>query len=398
MRFRMPEAGPRSAVMPILLGLTGTGAAMAAGNGSTGWILLPVVTGAIAAAWQERARRRAQSLERAAMEDHPATQHAAQPARGIPGLEELCSQVVSIWSRHIQTARAQTEDAVVDLSARFADIHQRLEIAMNASRQATGELGSQSGGVMALLDDSRAQLNTVVTTLRDALSSRDELMGRIRDLAEFTSELKGMASSVARIADNTNLLALNAAIEAARAGDAGRGFSVVADEVRKLSALSGSTGNQISIKVDAVTRAIRDTLITAEHYAERDVAMLNASEDAVQGVLNCFQSAAGGLADSTGVLQKEGTAIQIEVAQVLVGMQFQDRVCQILGHVTADQQRMLDVLAQSRSAIEAGESAPALDPAQWLDELAATYTTHEQFDDHQGSDARSAPAAEVTFF
>jgi methyl-accepting chemotaxis protein len=384
MRFRMPEAGPRSAVMPILLGLTGTGAAMAAGNGSTGWILLPVVTGAIAAAWQERARRRAQSLERAAMEDHPATQHAAQPARGIPGLEELCSQVVSIWSRHIQTARAQTEDAVVDLSARFADIHQRLEIAMNASRQATGELGSQSGGVMALLDDSRAQLNTVVTTLRDALSSR--------------SELKGMASSVARIADNTNLLALNAAIEAARAGDAGRGFSVVADEVRKLSALSGSTGNQISVKVDAVTRAIRDTLITAEHYAERDVAMLNASEDAVQGVLNCFQSAAGGLADSTGVLQKEGTAIQIEVAQVLVGMQFQDRVCQILGHVTADQQRMLDVLAQSRSAIEAGESAPVIDPDQWLDELAATYTTHEQFDDHQGSDARSAPAAEVTFF
>ena len=323
-------------------------------------------------------------------------------ARCIDGLEPLCRGVLPVWSGQVEIARQHTETAINDLAMRFGNLSQRLEAAVSASQSSTGSAGEDgSQGVVALLKNSETNLNSIMRSLHSTLKDKESLLQEVHALARFTGELREMAQNVGSIAHQTNLLAINAAIEAARAGEVGRGFAVVASEVRKLSQLSAETGKKITATVETVNNAISHTLKVSSQYAEQDQVMTANSEQIIEKVLDQFQSTATGLSDSAEVMRTESQLIQSEIADVLVALQFQDRISQVLSHVRNDLDKLNQTLDASGQQLAQGEIPQPLDAAAWLDALTSTYTMPEQYAVH-GGEAPAAQAqassAEITFF
>lgn len=317
----------------------------------------------------------------------------------IDGLDSLCQKVLPIWSSQVEMARVHTEESISNLAERFDALSKRLDAAVMASQNTVGGDNDAHGGIVELLQDSQVELGTITKALGASLEEKDKLLRSIEDLSCFTEQLRKMAWEVSSIASQTNLLALNAAVQAARAGEAGHGFSVVADEVRKLSRSSGDVGKKITETIEAVNEAIEDTLKISRKFASQDEQTLSNAEQIIASVLSRFSSAASGLSDSKELLRTENNAINYEISDVFVALQFQDRVSQILMLVGDDLNKLEQHLNELSNEGTNNGSPRSVNVEQWLKELAKTYTMEEQLATHEGAKTEiNTNQPNITFF
>ncbi|MCG8532361.1 MAG: methyl-accepting chemotaxis protein [Desulfovibrionales bacterium] len=119
------------------------------------------------------------------------------------------------------------------------------------------------------------------TVVKESMDSIQTLKHFIADMQQDLHQLSEQADDIGNvmkiindIADQTNLLALNAAIEAARAGDAGRGFSVVADEVRKLAEKTMAATGEVEGAISAIqtsSKQCTDSIAKVDEEATNSV-------------------------------------------------------------------------------------------------------------------------------
>lgn len=309
------------------------------------------------------------------------------------GLADVCLNVLPIWSRQIGAAREISETSIIKLSERFSTLSS--DISHSVSSRG-GQDASQQ--LVDLLEVGQRDLNSIVLALRAALSNKENELKEVLQLSGFTEQLQQMAKFVGDIASQTNLLALNAAIEAARAGEAGRGFAVVADEVRKLSSLSGETGRKISETVSTVNAAIARTVQMSRHHAEQDTVTLADSERVVSQVIEHFRATAQSVVANSHDLQQQNANVADEIAQVLVALQFQDRVSQMLTLITGDLDKLRQQLSERQASSLSGNAHAPMLSEHWLQELSTAYTMPEQHALHGGKTHAKADASEITFF
>lgn len=291
-----------------------------------------------------------------------AVQAAAQESAEDAALARLLTEILPVWKHHVETVKAQSEEAVLQLTTSFSMVLSQLDSAGIASGPRAG-----SSAAIGLLTLCERELQPVVGSLTSVIESKDTMLNHVRDLVKETQALQAMAADVRGIAAQTNLLAINAAIEAARAGESGRGFAVVAAEVRKLSARSAEIGTMISERVSAVSEAMDNTMVAAEKSIDEDKVAVELSGNIVEDVLSHVRK----LGESADSMHKHGLVVRHEVEKLLVAMQFQDRVSQILSGLGDDLQRM-------SHAVEGGAGDDVPTAHEWLAVLQKTYTMEDQ--------------------
>ncbi|MDH5545726.1 MAG: methyl-accepting chemotaxis protein [Gammaproteobacteria bacterium] len=289
---------------------------------------------------------------------------------------ELLTRMLPVLQRQIDTSKVQTEEAILSMSRRFYTIVQGLNQSVHASNAAVG--GEGVSGIYEAIAHSGRDLGTIVNALEHSNDVKRELNVKLSQLREYVLEMEEMASEVGKVAEKTNLLALNAAIEAARAGEHGRGFSVVADEVRNLSAMSGQTGAKIVQRSEILLKTMEQVRQAAELSSEQDTKVMASSNETISSVLHRFENLARGLSNSTEILQKESEGIKTEVEDILVKLQFQDRVSQILAHVMDDLAELEDLAIDQKQKISNGEEIVPIDVNAWSDRMMASYTVQEE--------------------
>lgn len=164
--------------------------------------------------------------------------------RMIQGIGHIVRQVIAA-NRELSQLHNHLNAAMRSLGENSDQVEQQTEQAASASQQISAtvnEMAQRSSDVGNATHSAYESARKGGAIIGASVSSMDRLSQLIQTthaqvslLNHSSGKVAGIIDVINSLADQTNLLALNAAIEAARAGDAGRGFSVVADEVRSLA-------------------------------------------------------------------------------------------------------------------------------------------------------------------
>ncbi|MFZ7090553.1 methyl-accepting chemotaxis protein [Primorskyibacter sp. 2E233] len=215
---------------------------------------------------------------------------------------------LSLPSTEQQLAKL-TDDATglgretVDIGGFLHDLDMRCQAqiqGLDHIKRNTGDLASTSTQMLDAVQRMAAAADDALERVRTSTALLTETGERSQSLAEWVRSVHAQGpeveemlravqvsnSEISDISWQVKLLAVNAKIEAARAGQAGKGFSIVADAVNELSQKTSTAADTISNTVKKLSEWMGELHRGAEATSKSAEAVLSRSADADSALTN----------------------------------------------------------------------------------------------------------------
>jgi PAS domain S-box-containing protein len=213
--------------------------------------------------------------------------------------------------------------------------------ALGDSAERTREEGSR--GLVAIKQTAQS--------MQDIRTKVEDIAETILGLSEQTQQIGEITALVNKVAEQSKLLALNASIEAAKAGEAGVGFSVVATEVKDLAEQSGQATQQVQKILQDIQRATDKAVMTTEEGSkevDRGIEMTRQAGEIMQNLSDVITETSTASEQIVAAVRQEGTGID----QIVAAMNDINKVTSQFVAATQQTQSGVDNLVSINSQLD----------------------------------------------
>ncbi len=212
--------------------------------------------------------------------------------------------------------RSVSMDAIVNqtLSASEAiraSFRETADLAKTVSNAARASMEVSAAGKKAV-QDTISGMETVQRQVEDISAS-------IGALTERTKQIEEIIGALEDIVAQSDILAINAGIQAARAGNAGQGFSVVAREIRSLAERSRTSTAKIGQILDDFRKAAEAavyTTRTGSAGAREGVDRASKAGDTIESLQSAIEEAARATLGISAGIDRQSAAMDDLVTEV----------------------------------------------------------------------------------
>ncbi len=191
-------------------------------------------------------------------------------------------QLVST-ATEIAAASRQQETTVAEFGASTTEVTAAVKQISATSQELVGTMQAvqtAAAETEGLADTGRAGLADMAGSMGRLGEATAAISARLAVIHEKAGAITGLVTTIAKVADQTNLLSLNAAIEAEKAGEFGQGFAVVAREIRRLADQTATA----SLDIEQTVRDMQSSVTAGVMEMDKFTADVGGGVKTVSGI------------------------------------------------------------------------------------------------------------------